>query len=125
MSPWLHSFLDLPVDVRRRIYMFLFVLDEVHVTASQSTKVPAMALLRTCQQLHDEASAVFFASNTFRCYVKKTIPAQSASTEQRQYPALHAQLDSRTLHDPLNISGGILFPAFSSRLRNIINTSPI
>jgi hypothetical protein len=111
-SPWLRSFLDLPASVRRCIYTHMLIVhEEVRIMPSQITKVPALALLQTCQQLHDEASAFFYASNAFRCYVKKIIPAQKASSEQPQYPRIRARLDSRTLCDPLNISGGFLFPA--------------
>lgn len=78
---------------------------------SQVTRVPGLALLQTCRQLHDEASAFFYASNTFNCYVRKIIPAQKASAEEPQYPKIRARLNSRTLSDPLNIIDGIFFPA--------------
>jgi len=86
-SPWLHSFLDFPESVRRTVYVHLLSVDEqVRIMPSQVTRVPGLALLQTCRQLHDEAPAFFYASNTFNCYVRKIIPAQKASAEEPQYP---------------------------------------
>jgi hypothetical protein len=104
--------LDLPISVRENLYTHLLLFgEEIQITPSQITRVPGLVLLQTCRQLHDEASAFFYASNTFRCHVAKIVPAQKASAGQLQFPAIRAQIDCHTLSDPLNISGGIFFPA--------------
>jgi len=111
INPWQHGFLDLPAAVRSQVYTYLFLVeDEIQITPSQVTKVPELILLQTCKQLHAEVAPFFYASNTFHCNVKKLIPTQKA-TEQPQYPSIRAPLDCRTLRDPLNITGGVFFPA--------------
>jgi hypothetical protein len=112
ISPWRHSLLDLPISVREHLYTHLLLFgEEIQITPSQITRVPGLILLQTCQQLHDEGSAFFYASNTFHCHVAKIVPAQKASAGQLQFPAIRARLDCHMLRDPLNISGGIFFPA--------------
>ncbi|KAF2829305.1 hypothetical protein CC86DRAFT_403949 [Ophiobolus disseminans] len=110
--PWQHSLLDLPADVRGGVYAHLLLFhDKIQINPSEVTNVPGLTLLQTCRQLHDEAAAFFYASNTFHCLVKKILPTQRASTRQPQYPSFGARLDTRALRDPLNITSGIFFPA--------------
>jgi hypothetical protein len=68
-------------------------------------------LVRTYKQLHNEIAALFYARNSFSCYMKKIVPMQRASVDQTQYPSIRSALNHRALHDSFNISGGIVFPA--------------
>jgi hypothetical protein len=111
-NPWQTSFLDLPNLVRCAVYAHVLLYDDkIQITTSEVTNVPGLVLLRTCKQLHAEAAAFFYSKNTFHCCIKKIMPAQPASTKNPQCPARRARVDSRNLHDPLNISGGVFFPA--------------
>lgn len=107
---WRHSFLNIPENVRGKIYAELLVVGEIRVSPSQITKVPGLAILRTCRQIHDEAAAVLYGNNSFLCCMQKVVPAQKAASNT-QCPALPVALDWQTLPDPLNISGGVVFPA--------------
>lgn len=109
-NPWRHSFLALPKNVRGKIYAKLLIVGEIRISPSQIIQVPGLVILRTCRQVHDEAAAIFYGSSRFICWVQKIVPAQKAGADP-QYPALPAGLDWQTLADPLNISGGVFFPA--------------
>jgi hypothetical protein len=111
-DPQRQSLLNLPGEVRKQVYAELLTLDvEVRITPTHVTNVPGLVLLQTCKQLHDEVVALFYSRNTFSCVVTKIVPAQKSSIEDPQYPSSKSAIDSRTLHDPLNISDGIFFPA--------------
>ncbi|KAH3964800.1 hypothetical protein HBI70_182480 [Parastagonospora nodorum] len=111
-DPWRQSFLNLPEEVRKQVYAGLLSLDvQVRITPTHVTKVPGLVLFQTCKQLHNEVAALFYSSNTFSCVLTKIVPAQKTSIEDPQYPSIESAIDSRTLHDPLNISDGIFFPA--------------
>ena len=111
-DPGRPSFLKLPEEVRNQVYAELLPLDgEMQITPTHVTKAPGLVFLQTCKQLHDEVAALFYSRNTFSCMVAKVVPCQKSSIENPQYPSIKSALDRRTLHDPLNISDGIFFPA--------------
>lgn len=119
-DPWRQSFLDLPEEVRNQVYAELLPLEfGVQINPAHITKVPGLVLLQTCKQLHDEVAALLYSRNTFSCTVAKIVPAQKSLTESSQYLCIKSALDSRTLHDPINIADGIFFPALDT-----INTLP-
>jgi hypothetical protein len=110
-NPWQHSFLDLPEAARLQIYSHLLLATEIQITPAAVAKISGVVLLRTCKQIYDEAAAFFYANNTFYCCVMKLVPARRATVESPQYPCITAPLDVHALCDPLNISGGVFFPA--------------
>lgn len=75
------------------------------------TKITGISLLRTCTQLHDEATSFFYAKNSFQCYIRKSVLAQSVSTANIQLPHITSLISPKFFHDPLAMQGGIFFPA--------------
>lgn len=66
--------MDLPAELRNDLYArFLIVDSYVRLTAHKPTRVPGLAILRVCKQMHDEAASIFYAANSFYCYVEKEI----------------------------------------------------
>ncbi|KAI9837913.1 MAG: hypothetical protein M1838_004712 [Thelocarpon superellum] len=64
-------FLDLPAELRNRIYRMHLVCDPVVLDLDPQnprTIGPRLRLLRTCRQVHREASRVFYGDNTFRIF---------------------------------------------------------
>jgi hypothetical protein len=110
-NPWRHSLLNLPEAVRLQVYAHLLLATEIQITPAAVSTISGVVLLRTCKQIYDEAAAFFYAKNTFHCCVIKLVPAQRATVESPQYPCITAPLDVHALRDPLNISGGVFFPA--------------
>lgn len=74
------GFLDLPAEIRNDIYTQLFVHDGyVRLTPQAPTRIAGMAFFRVCKQVHDEASSVLYAANSFYCTVKHEIRVQSGT----------------------------------------------
>ncbi|KAF2275584.1 uncharacterized protein EI97DRAFT_467757 [Westerdykella ornata] len=73
------SFLDLPPELRNRIYAQLFILPDnyIRLTRENRTNVPSLTLLRTCKQIHDEAASVFYAGNSFYVAVERFLVLHS------------------------------------------------
>ncbi|KAF2736160.1 hypothetical protein EJ04DRAFT_575624 [Polyplosphaeria fusca] len=66
------GFLDLPAELRNVVYRDLFVFPGyVRLLYLSPTKVSALALLRTCKQVHHEAASVLYGTNSFYCSLKK------------------------------------------------------
>jgi hypothetical protein len=70
------------------------------------TKVPALVLLQTCKQIHDEAASVFYAANSF--YVETSQHLTPITGRQPSLPSL-SELYSPTLLG--GEGGGLFFPA--------------
>jgi hypothetical protein len=49
--------------------------------------------------------------NSFQCYIRKSVLAQSPSTADFQLPEINSCVSRNLLRDPLAIQGGIFFPA--------------
>lgn len=104
------SFLDLPAEIRNNIYSRVLVCQGyVRLTRHKSTKVPALVLLRTCKQVHEEAASFFYAANSFYCQANRTVcypPGPSTS--------LPTPLESQIEPWPRSLdlkNGGVFFPA--------------
>jgi hypothetical protein len=110
-NPWQHCFLDLPEAARVQVYAELLLATKIEITPAAVSKIPGVVLLRICKQIHEEAAAVLYARNTFHCCVRKLVPAQKVSVGSPQYPCIRAPFDVSALCDPLNITGGVFFPA--------------
>ena len=61
-TPKPKKFLELPPEIRNKIYGFS-LLYETPITGI--TSVPAIGLLRTCKQIHEEASSILYGENCF------------------------------------------------------------
>ena len=57
--------LSLPAELRNNIYWFALV-SSTPVVASTGRRQSCAALLRTCHQIRDEATQIFYTNNTFR-----------------------------------------------------------
>ena len=73
------SFLDLPAELRNRIYHYALSVDYVelaplgdkaveayHLQRLREDVVPRLRLLRVSQQLHGEAAPIYYGTNDFR-----------------------------------------------------------
>ncbi|KAF7193337.1 hypothetical protein HII31_05316 [Pseudocercospora fuligena] len=86
-KPFTASFLDLPAELRNRVYELVLVLDPAYVELSAKTTVywvgnekarehhlkrykydiqRRLRLLRVCKQIYEEASPMFYGENEFR-----------------------------------------------------------
>ena len=107
-----HSLLSIPPELRNCIYGHLLKPEDCIVLSPMiHTRLSGMALLRTCTQLHDEAASFFYARNSFQCYIRKSVLAQSASTANIQLPHITSSISPKFFRDPLAMQGGIFFPA--------------
>jgi hypothetical protein len=63
-------FFDLPSELRLRVYELLLVFPKTFDLDPQNARTiaPTLRLLTVNQQMHDEASRVFYARNTFRVF---------------------------------------------------------
>jgi hypothetical protein len=111
-DPWRHSLFHLARLVRNQVYTETLPLDvEIRIFPTHTTTVRGLVLLRTCKQLYNRVAELFYASNTFSCYVQKVVPVQDASVQRAPCPPIESVLDCHTLRDARNIVGGIFFPA--------------
>ena len=104
------SFLDLPAELRNNIYSRVLICETyVRLMPNKPTKVPALILLRTCKQIHDEAASIFYAANSFYCNIEKEI--RLLPREKVEYPPLGDLYLSPTTPTAIHGAGGIFFPA--------------
>ncbi|KAI9801931.1 MAG: hypothetical protein M1833_002246 [Piccolia ochrophora] len=63
-------FLDLPGEIRIKIYRLCLVFDQIidMDPANAQRIAPRLKLLRSCHQIHHEASVVFYGDNRFRLF---------------------------------------------------------
>lgn len=64
------SFLDLPPEIRNNIYSRVLIFEEYMRPSSKASAIP---LLRVCKQVHEEASSIFYAANSFYFYCERFI----------------------------------------------------
>ena len=64
------SFLDLPPEIRNNIYCRVLIFERY---LRPESNVPAIRLLETCKQIHEEASSIFYAANSFYFYCQRII----------------------------------------------------
>jgi hypothetical protein len=107
-----HSLLSISCELRNYIYAHLFKSrDYIVLSPLIHTNIPGLVLLRTCKHLHDEAASFFYTMNSFQCYIRKSVLAQSPSTADFQLPEINSCVSRNLLRNPLAIQGGIFFPA--------------
>lgn len=56
------SFLDLPPEIRNNIYCRVLIFESY---LRPESNIPAIRLFQTCKQIHEEASSIFYAANSF------------------------------------------------------------
>ena len=110
-NPRRHSLVTAP-ELRNNIYAQLLLIEgPIMLAPSERTTVPGLVLLRTCKQVHDEVASLFYAANSFQCYVLRAIPVQYVSEGKIQCPDLTSFLSPTTFLDPQAVRGNIFFPA--------------
>ncbi|KAF2188319.1 hypothetical protein K469DRAFT_93792 [Zopfia rhizophila CBS 207.26] len=102
------GFLDLPAELRNFVYSRILICDGyVRLMPREPTRVPALVLLQTCKQIHDEAASIFYAANSFYVHVEKFvgIMAQQA-IEYPEFSKLYGSFWGQE-----TAKGGVFFPA--------------
>ncbi|XTI88247.1 hypothetical protein V2W45_1468641 [Cenococcum geophilum] len=64
------SFLDLPPEIRNNIYCRVLIFEGY---VRPESNIPATRLFQTCKQIHEEASSIFYAANSFYFYCQRVI----------------------------------------------------
>lgn len=77
------GFLDLPLEIRDRIYRKVMVDDEPIDFYTRENLSHSSALLRTCKTVHDEATDILYGANTF--HFKRQSEYRGKYFEQRWY----------------------------------------
>lgn len=60
-----YGFLDLPGEIRNKIYLFVLIYSRPFTVKLQFGGSNTTALLRTNKQIYNEASSIFYGENTF------------------------------------------------------------
>jgi hypothetical protein len=61
--------LELPGELRNRIYRLCLVSEDAEPIAVISTSFPEPPLLSTCKEIREEASAIFYGESQFRAWL--------------------------------------------------------
>lgn len=102
--------LDLPAELRNEVYLYAFTDDE-DVDIDPATIHAQTALTRTCSQIRNETSGMFYACNTFRVTVRRGNVNQA--TEGLQKLDNNAPLIQELVLMPVDCSKSAVWHGFS------------
>lgn len=82
------SFLDLPPEIRNNIYCRVLIFEGY---IRPESNIPAIRLFQTCKQIHEEASSIFYAANSFYFYCQRVIFENSDRISPRKFSENYPQ----------------------------------
>ncbi|KAH8815616.1 hypothetical protein F5884DRAFT_184362 [Xylogone sp. PMI_703] len=111
------SFMELPVEIRLKIYSYLLLSPEEHISiprkTASSTFDPAVSILRTCKLLNEEATPLLYSHNNFLVNIGNYIlysplPVKMVLNMSRQGLMLMILTVSKIILLSLALSDGLL-----------------